>query len=57
MEFFSLKTLLANGRFHGRTLGEVWIFNLGNEVCFDPIVIVQAIKFRKLQIITRSRDV
>ena len=57
MEFFSLKTLLASGRFHGHTLGEVRFFNLGNEVCFDTIVIVQAIKFTKLQIITRSPDV
>ena len=32
-------------------------FSLGNEVCFDPIVVVQAIKLSKLQIITRSPDV
>ena len=57
MEFFSLKTLLASGRFHGHTLGEVCLFNLGDEVCFDPIVTVQAIKFSKLQIITWSPDV
>ena len=57
MKFFSLKTLLASGRFHGHTLGEVRFFNLGNEVCFDPIVIVQAIKFPKLRIITQSPDV
>ena len=57
MEFFSLKTLLASGRFHGHILGEVRLFNLGNEVCFDPKVIVQAIKFPKLQIITQSPDV
>ena len=57
MEFFPLKSLLASGRFHGHTLGEVRFFNLGNEVCFDPIVIVQAIKFPKLQIITQSPDV
>ena len=37
--------------------GEVCFFNLGNEVCFDPMVIVQAIKFPKLQIITGSLDV
>ena len=57
MEFFSLKKLLASRRFQGHTLSGVWHSNLGTEVCFDPIVIVQAIKFPKLQIITRSPDV
>ena len=57
MEFFSLKTLLASGRFRGHTLSGVRLCNLGNEVCFDPIVIVQAIKFPKLQKITRSPHV
>ena len=57
MEFFSLKTLLASGRFHGHTLSGVCLIHLGNELCFDPIVIVQAIKFPKLQIIKRSQDI
>ena len=57
MEFFSPKTLLASRRFQGHTLSGVGLFNLGNEVCFDPIVIVQAIKFPKLQIITGTPDV
>ena len=57
MESFSLKTLLASGRFQGHTLSGVRLCNLGNEVCFDPIVIVQAIKFPKLQKITRSPHV
>ena len=57
MEFFSPKTLLGSGRFNGHSLGEVGLFNLGNEVCFEPIVIIQAIKFPKLQIITRSLHV
>ena len=57
MEFFPLKSLLASRRFHGDGLGEVSFFDLGNEVCFDPIVIVQAIKFPKLQTITRCPDV
>ena len=57
MEFFSLETLLASGRFYGHTLSEVSFFNLGNQVCFDPIVIVQGIQLSKLKIITRSQDV
>ena len=57
MEFFYLKTLLASGRLQGHTLSGVRLFNLGDEVCFDPKVIVQAIKFPKLQIITGSPDV
>ena len=57
MEFFSLKSLLASGRFQGHTWSGVGLFQLGNEVCFDPIVIVQAIKFPKFQIITRSPDI
>ena len=57
MEFFPLKTLLASGRFQGHTLSGVRLFHLGNEVCFDPIVIVQEIKVPKLQIITGSPNV
>ena len=57
MEFFSLKKLLASRGFQGHTLSGVSLCNLGNEVCFDPIVIVQPIKFPKLQIITRSPQV
>ena len=48
MECFSLKTHLASGRFQEHTLSRVRLFNLGNEVYFDPIVIVQAIKLPKL---------
>ena len=57
MEFFSLKMLLAGGHFNWHTLGEVWFFNWGHELCFDSRVILQAIKFPKLQIITGSPDV